>query len=114
MRTILANYLAKMTMYIDSTNPAGWPVEYLTIAQVRDDGESYEIKRSDGWLFIVSKHKVRTPPQPGDDLVMYGGIGYQIRGIVINGEVIFYKSREEAEFEMAQFHAYYERKYGRG
>lgn len=68
--------------------------EETTIRAVRPAGDGWEITRADGWSFFVPNSPIT--PKEGDICRFYGeGTGFQVRGLVINGTVIFYRTAEE-------------------
>jgi hypothetical protein len=68
------------------------------IADVRKDGELFEIRRDDGWSFILeAKHGVE--PKKGDKLEVYGDFGRPIQGICINGKTVYFKGELEMQRE---------------
>jgi hypothetical protein len=71
--------------------------ERFSILAVKEDGDGYEIKRSDGWLLWMEKGS--TVPAVGDALICWGsGVGYGVRGIAINGRIVrYHTAQEEAE-----------------
>ena len=69
--------------------------EETTITEVRGDAEKgWEIKRSDGFSFMFECKDFT--PLVGMTARFYGkGIGYIVRGLVIDGHEIFYRTREQ-------------------
>ncbi|WP_428491632.1 hypothetical protein [Rhodopila sp.] len=57
----------------------------------------WNIRRDDGWSFFVPANSPATP-KVGDTCRFYGkGIGYAVRGLTINGEVVFYRTLDEEQ-----------------
>lgn len=79
--------------------------EEITIAGVTDeDGKGWAIERSDGWSFFVPPTSP-VVPRIGDTARFYGrGIGRPVRGLAINGTVVFYRTNAEywQDFEAEQ------------
>jgi hypothetical protein len=65
------------------------------IVEVTESPEGWEIKRESGWIFWVPReHGVE--PHVGDIGRFYGrGIGYLVRGLLLNGKVVFYRTEDE-------------------
>jgi len=73
------------------------PCEINKIVEVVDGKNSYEIKVSDGFWFMVDK-KYGVKPEVGQTAKFYGkGIGFTIRGLAINEQVVFYRTEEQEE-----------------
>lgn len=69
--------------------------EEVTIEKVNEYKDSWEIKRSDGFSFSF-KGESGVVPNEGDTCRFYGkGIGYQVRGLFINGQKVFYRTESE-------------------
>lgn len=82
-------------------NPDRWPVEISTVKTIEmyDDG-GFAITQESGWSFFVNAeeaNKFSETPEPGDNVVVLGGLGHEIRGIFINDREYRYVTREEAE-----------------
>lgn len=73
-------------------------VEYedYVIERVERQPGGYEVAFKGGWMVWVEDRGIE--PKPGDDMRLYGrGIGYTIRGIAINGNVVRYETVEESQ-----------------
>lgn len=76
------------------------------ITDVKGDSEhGWEIAREDGWRFFVSKDSP-VVPVIGMTARFYGrGLGSPVRGLVINGQTVFYRTVEEdAEHHQIQMY----------
>ena len=76
-----------------------------TVTEERKDGAlvGWTIRRSDGWSFYVSAaHGVE--PRVGQMARFYGrGIGSVVRGLVIDGREVFYRTAEQEAARHAQW-----------
>lgn len=69
--------------------------EEVTIAEVREEDGGWSIKRSDGWSFFVPKTSP-VVPAIGMTARFYGkGIGFVVRGLVIDGQTVFYRTEAQ-------------------
>jgi hypothetical protein len=67
------------------------------ISAVTERPDGWEID-TDGWVFRVPKEDVA--PHVGDVARFYGrGIGYPVRGLALNGQVVWYRSEEDDRLE---------------
>jgi hypothetical protein len=67
-----------------------------TVTGVEADGEYWTIY-CDGWCFGVRKD-AGVEPHVGDIARFYpGGIGYAVRGLLLNGREVFYRTPEEQD-----------------
>jgi hypothetical protein len=71
--------------------------EDVALVEVRPVKDGYELKRADGWSFWLPDNGIE--PHAGDKARFYGdGIGRPVRGVAINGVVVFYRTEvEQAE-----------------
>lgn len=71
--------------------------ELATIDRVDAGKDGWSIHRADGWSFWVgAEHGVE--PHVGDEAKFYGrGIGSPVRGLMLNGRVVFYRTAEEED-----------------
>lgn len=67
------------------------------IVKLRDRDDVWEITWDEdpdattGWTFVLSKDKLGDRPiEVGDTITCYGGIGFPIHGVDLNGEEVFY------------------------
>lgn len=69
-----------------------------TIAAVDGSPKSgWSITKADGWLFYVPATSP-IEPRVGMPVRMYGkGIGYQVRGLFLDGQCVFYRTEAEQE-----------------
>lgn len=68
--------------------------EDAAIKSVSAGKDGWTVEREDGWSFFVPDHGVE--PRAGDSARFYGrGIGYPVRGLTINGEIVFYRTEAE-------------------
>lgn len=76
--------------------------ELVKITGVRAGSDGWEIIRHDGWIFYVeAKHGVE--PKVGDLARFYGrGIGGSVRGLVLGGRVVYYRTAQEDEVRRLQ------------
>lgn len=85
-----------MGLYVDPpANDREFKV--VTIERVESGKEgAHEITSSDGWSFYVPKYD--GTPKVGDVAKFYGrGIGHVVRGLVIDGKTVFYRTPSEQE-----------------
>lgn len=68
--------------------------DIVTIAEVRESENGYVIKRCDGWSCGISKES-GVVPKVGDELRAYSKRDTFMRGLVIAGQVVFYRTPEE-------------------
>src|SRR5690349_6978437 len=68
------------------------------IKDVRSEGEhGWSIRREDGWSFCVPADSP-IEPKAGMECRFYGeGIGRPVRGLVMDGQVVFYRTAAEDE-----------------
>lgn len=60
-----------------------------------EDGEKYWTIGCDGWCFGVPKENGVTP-YVGDTARFYpGGLGHEVRGLLLNGREVYYRTAEE-------------------
>jgi hypothetical protein len=77
-----------------------------TVVVVSDTGGGWSVKMSNGyWLFVASsENDIR--PNVGGVMRLYGkGVGYPIRGVIIDDVVYRYQSAEAHEIERTQIRA---------
>jgi hypothetical protein len=67
------------------------------VAKVEPTNDGWQITDADGWSFWVpAEHGVE--PQVGELARFYGkGIGFAVRGLVLGGREVFYRTAEEDE-----------------
>lgn len=71
--------------------------EYFIESVEESEDEGTNVKFDDGWFFHLPPHP-SYKPQVGDLMRLYGdGIGYPIRGAVVNGRIFFYHTQDEWE-----------------
>lgn len=69
--------------------------EDQVITDVVDDGDSWQVN-CDGACLVVSKPKGKNiSPRPGMVMRTYGGFGFPVRGVDIDGEEVFYRTPSE-------------------
>jgi hypothetical protein len=69
--------------------------EEVSIASVRECPGGWEIKRSDGWSFLVERTSP-VVPRPGMRARFYGrGIGFRVRGLFLDDAQVFYRTDSE-------------------
>lgn len=70
--------------------------EEVTLVKVEREGGWWNVTRSDGFSFGFEDPGFE--PKVGDVARFYGkGIGYSVRGLTLNGRVVFYRTAEEEE-----------------
>jgi len=75
--------------------------ELHVIKTVEMGEDGYSLTFVDGWCFWMPGSKLE--PQPEMQVKLYGkGTGYPIRGMVVNGETIFYRTEEEQQIQFEQ------------
>lgn len=94
-------------------NPDNWPVESGTVKSVDiyDEG-GCGVTGSTGWSFLINKSEldaVGVPPEVGEELIVLGGLGQQIRGIFIGDRQYRYVTRAEADRQREEWLTNYER-----
>ena len=66
-----------------------------TISGVARESNGWTIRRADGWNFSVPDSSP-VEPRPGMAARFYGrGLGYTVRGLVLDGRTIFYRTADE-------------------
>lgn len=61
----------------------------------QEDG-GWIIKRADNWSFFIQESTI--VPEVGMHARFYGkGLGYLVRGLFLNGQEVFYRTRDEAD-----------------
>lgn len=72
--------------------------EEVTVESVeRESSGGWSIKRSDGWSFWAQADSP-IEPKPGMTARFYGkGIGFTVRGLVLDGVTVFYRTEAEEE-----------------
>lgn len=76
--------------------------EEVTINNVTKSTSGWEIQRSDGWSFFVPADSP-VEPQVGHVARFYGrGIGFTVRGLVIDGRTVFYRTVDEQRAKEAE------------
>lgn len=69
--------------------------EDTIIKSVSESNGYYSIERIDGWSFDIDK-KYNVIPEVNDKIRFYGrGMGFTVRGVAINGKVLYYKTKEQ-------------------
>lgn len=72
--------------------------EDIKIKSVKPFGSGFDLQREDGWSFFMPECGII--PKPGDIARFYGkGIGFNVRGLDINGQECFYRTPEEDEIK---------------
>ncbi len=97
-------------------NPENWPEEVGKIEKVDFSDDYHAITFDGGWTLGISNSELDAfralrdrDPQPGDEMISYGGFGYTIKGIVIDGVVLRYLTRAQVEAERQEWLANYDR-----
>lgn len=68
--------------------------ELVTIAKVSRIGDHYQLTREDGWTLSIDDPGFE--PKAGQKARFYGdGIGYPVRGVVIEGRLCYYRTADE-------------------
>jgi hypothetical protein len=69
----------------------------VLIEKAERDGEGWSLTFDDGWSFGVGA-ECPVEPKPGMRVRLFGkGIGYRVRGITIDGQVVYYRTAAEDE-----------------
>jgi hypothetical protein len=64
------------------------------LTKVDASADGYSVTSDDGWSFWVSaEHGVA--PMVGDAFVTWGSIGRSVRGVAVNGSVLYYRTHDE-------------------
>lgn len=80
-----------------------WPVSLETIEKIDDEGDSYAIKKSDGWSMFISKDECDGfVPQVGDWILTEQPVN-NIATVIIEGRVLRHKSPKQIEAEHKVF-----------
>src|SRR3990167_2200044 len=59
-------------------------------------GEGWGISCGGGWCFTCPDNELGLEPHVGDTARFYGkGFGYPVRGLALNGQIVFFKTQEE-------------------
>src|SRR5262245_23996378 len=93
-------------MMADQSIDTDTEFEEAALTRVTEHTDGYEIRHGDAMVFYVSKeHGVA--PHVGDRARFYGrGFGYPVRGLSLNGRVVFYRTdAEDAERHRRQIEA---------
>lgn len=68
----------------------------VTVSKVTDINEGWVIKDSEGWSLFVTNENCNVKPKEGETVKMYGkGIGFTVRGVVINDRIYRYNTSQE-------------------
>jgi hypothetical protein len=85
------------TATVNGPDPADMEYEATTIEAVEPGSSGWTIKRADGWSFWIGSDSP-IEPRPGMHARFYGwGIGHPVRGLVLDGVTIFYRTAAEEE-----------------
>lgn len=77
--------------------PSDRQFEDTTVKSVQRDRSGWTIERGDGWMFHVPAESP-IEPKPGMRARFYGkGIGFDVRGLVLDGATVFYRTVAEEE-----------------
>lgn len=77
------------------------PFERRIVTEVREGDDGYWIGAGGISFYLSKEHGAE--PQVGDTIYFYGdGIGHIIRGVALNGTVVFYRTPEEQEEQNRQ------------
>lgn len=69
--------------------------EETTIDRAEKSGDGWSIQRAEGWSFFVPGTSP-TEPKEGMTARFYGkGIGYNVRGLFLDGKEVFYRTEEQ-------------------
>lgn len=72
--------------------------ECVRVSKVEPSENGWYVLRDDGWSLWVTSENCQQAPVPGEEMRCYGrGIGYEVRGIAINGRVYRYRTPQEHE-----------------
>lgn len=89
-----------------------WDRQYeeVTVTSVESESAGWGLGLSSGWSFYCPKNESGVVPKAGDAARLYGeGIGRPVRGLVINGLPVFYRTPEqqarEEEARSTEYHA---------
>ncbi len=75
-------------------DPTDRQFEDSVIAKVEPGDDDYSLTFESGWSFWCPKKGIE--PHIGDIARLYGkGIGFTVRGLAINGQVVFYRTEDE-------------------
>ncbi len=72
------------------------------IKKVTESENGYEIAKEDGWSLWLDK-KFGIMPKVGDEIVLYGQIGFPIQGIDIAGKEAYFKTQAQLDKEHEDF-----------
>lgn len=71
-----------------------------TIFEVRDDDNGWILTDASHLSIFCPSDKCSVPPKAGETVHLYGkGLGYEVRGIVVEGRVYRYKTEEQAKVD---------------
>lgn len=84
--------------YLIEVDPSDAEFEESPLTKVEPSkaGDCWSITREDGWSLLVPRLEMPphwTSPEPavGDVIRVYGSFGRPVRGITLNGQVVFYR-----------------------
>jgi len=68
------------------------------VAEVVEAESGWILRDTDGWSILCPNEECTTTPKAGERVLFYGkGVGFEVRGIVVNGRVYRYQTAAEAD-----------------
>lgn len=116
MTTLTDRYVPYTTSRADL--PAVPDIEFETtrLTHVSSAVSGWDVTGSSGWSWFVPNLSSPDPapdhmtPKVGDEMVVFGGLGYPIQGMLLNGEIVWYRTPQMREAKRVADMAAWERK----
>lgn len=84
-------------------NRDGWSVEVKVIDKIEKDNDGVTVTWNDGFSFFISKSKLRGVDLQTNDVVICYQNHLEIKGLVVDGVTLYYKTKEQSDDEHKQF-----------
>lgn len=98
--------------YTTTIDPTDTQFDDYTVDKVdpTEDGSGWFVTSTESWACFVPRLSEDAPePKAGDHLRLYGGLGFEIQGQVLNGHTLWYRNAEQREQRRADWLANYAR-----
>lgn len=92
--------------YVTTVDPSDTVFDDYTIAKVepQEGCSGWFVTSTESWACFVPRLSEDAPePQVGDHLRLYGGLGSEIQGQVLNGRVLWYRTAEQRKQRRAEW-----------
>lgn len=77
-------------------------VQITRVKSIGEEPDGWSIGREDGWSFFVPR-AAGVVPRVGMEARFYGeGVGAIVRGLVLDGQVVFYRTEDEENIDAAR------------